>query len=242
MKRDAEPVDAALQDRDSGAPHTDMQSTDPDASRVAPTRRRGRWKRYLWGLLGLLAIVGGLAAFKGAQIAHLLGAIAEMEKAGPMPEAVNSATVERQRWAASIRAVGTIVSEKGVTITNEVSGTVQSLRFDSGQQVQQGQVLVTLDAGIERAELASVTAKRELAEVSSARSRKLVASGAAPRADLDEDTSALKGLSADERALGAQIAKKVVRAPFAGKLGIRLVSPGQYLPAGTEIVLRVEGG
>jgi membrane fusion protein (multidrug efflux system) len=89
---------------------------------------------------------------------------------------------------------------------------------------------------VERAQLASLYAKRSLADISQKRSRQLAVSGAVAQSQVDADESSFKSLTADASALTAQIARKVVRAPFSGKLGIRQVNLGQYLAPGTPVV------
>jgi membrane fusion protein (multidrug efflux system) len=98
-------------------------------------------------------------------------------------------------------------------------------------------VLVELDANVERAQLASLKARRELAASNAQRTRNLAASGAYTKAQLDADEAQLKTVAADVGALEAQIERKVVRAPFAGKLGIRLINLGQYLNPGTPVAV-----
>ncbi len=191
--------------------------------------------RYAVAILVFLALVGLLAAVKGAQIGQLISFGEEMKKSGPPPEAVGSARVKEDKWGARLRAVGNVVSEKGVVLTNEVAGLVKTLRFESGDVVKKGQTLVILDAGVERAQLASTAARRELAETSAKRSEALVKSGAISKERSDADVSSVKELSAEERSLSAQINRKVIRAPFAGKLGIRQINLGQYLSPGTPI-------
>ncbi|HYP87610.1 MAG TPA: efflux RND transporter periplasmic adaptor subunit, partial [Polyangiaceae bacterium] len=94
---------------------------------------------------------------------------------------------------------------------------------------------VELDTSVERAQLASLRAKRELAEISVKRSTALATSGAVAQSQVDADASSFKSLTADANALAAQISRKVIRAPFSGKLGIRQVNLGQYLSPGTTV-------
>src|SRR5205823_1528647 len=101
--------------------------------------------------------------------------------------------------------------------------------------VRTGQVLLELDTSVERAQLESAEARRGLAELSTARTRKLTAREAASQSQLDTDEAQLKTSSADAGALKAQIDRKTVRAPFSGRLGIRLVNLGQYLSPGTAV-------
>jgi membrane fusion protein (multidrug efflux system) len=133
-------------------------------------------------------------------------------------------------------AIGTINAVKGVAIGNEVPGIVKSIHFESGALVQAGQVLVTLDSTVERSQLASIQARRDLAMINEGRTRALVESGSIAQAQLDGDVSSVKVSRADLGALKAQIDRKLVRAPFAGRLGIRQVNLGQYLQPGTTLV------
>jgi membrane fusion protein (multidrug efflux system) len=98
-------------------------------------------------------------------------------------------------------------------------------------------VLVELDASVERAQLTSLRARRDFAATSATRTRRLEAGGASTKAQLDADEAQLMTVSADAQALGAQIEKKTIRAPFGGKLGIRSVNLGQYLNPGTPITV-----
>lgn len=191
--------------------------------------------RYLITIAALILTIGILVGVKGAQIKTLMGFGEQMQKMGPPPEAVNAAPVERQKWERTLEAVATVVSSKGVTISNEVPGVVSRLEFDSGGSVKAGQPLVELDASVERAQLGSVRARLVLAEQSLQRTKTLIGSGVSTQAELDAQDSTYKGLVADLRALQAQIEKKTVRAPFAGKLGIRGVNLGQYLAPGTAL-------
>ncbi|HEU4532947.1 MAG TPA: efflux RND transporter periplasmic adaptor subunit [Polyangiaceae bacterium] len=191
--------------------------------------------RYVLVTLGLVLLVGALAGVKALQIGSLLKMGEQMEKSGPPPEAVAAATAQEQAWRGSLAAVGSVSAAKGVAVSNDAAGVVSAIRFESGAAVKAGQVLVELDSGVERAQLASALARKELAEVNLRRSRALLESNAIAPAQLDNDEAQLKALLADVGALQAQIARKVVRAPFAGRLGIRSVNLGQFLAPGTTL-------
>ncbi len=193
--------------------------------------------RYVIAILSLVAVLATLAGVKASQISMLIGAGKSMQKAGPPPEVVSTALVEQQTWEGTLTAVGSVVAAKGVALSNDAAGVVTRLYFESGAAVKQGQILVELDANVERAQLASIRARRDLAGTSLQRTRALVNSGTVAPAQLDTDESALKSLTADESAIGAQIGRKVIRAPFSGRLGIRAVNFGQYLAPGTTITV-----
>ncbi len=193
--------------------------------------------RYVITIAALIVTIGILAGIKGAQIKTLMGFGEEMQKLGPPPEAVNAAPVERQTWERTLEAVATVVSSKGVTVSNDAPGVVTKLNFDSGAKVKVGQPLVELDASVERAQLESLRPRLVLANQSLERTKKLIGTGVSTQAELDAQDSAVKGLVADMRAIQAQIERKTVRAPFDGKLGIRAVNLGQYLAPGTTLTV-----
>lgn len=193
--------------------------------------------RYLIVILGLVVLIGGLVAVKGSQIGMLIGMGEAMKKSGPPPEVVGTAVAKQQTWENTLSAVASVVSAKGVALSNDAPGLVSRLHFESGDTVKAGAVLVELDTSVERAQLASLKARRELAEISSKRSRALAESGAVAQSQVDADESSFKSLTADANALSAQIGRKVIRAPFSGKLGIRQVNLGQYLAPGTTVTV-----
>ena len=196
-----------------------------------------RRMRYLVAIGGLLLVVGALVGIKFTQISGLIHMGKEMEKAGPRPEVVGTAIAKEEAWESALTSVGTISAFKGVSVSNEVPGVVTGIRFESGAVVKQGDVLVELDSSVERAQLAAVEARRQLANLNAGRSRALVASNSIPKAQLDGDEAAVKSTQSDLGALQAQIGRKIVRAPFAGRLGIRAVNLGQYLQPGTTITV-----
>ena len=193
--------------------------------------------RYVVAGVGLLLIIGVLAGVKFTQISGLIKMGKEMEKAGPPPETVATAPAREQSWEGTLTAVGSIAAVKGVAISNDAPGVVARILFESGALVKQGQVLVTLDTRVESAQLASARARRDFALLSLNRSRVLLASNTISQSQIDSDESQLKTTTADVGALEAQIDRKMVRAPFAGRLGIRAVNLGQYLNPGTTLTV-----
>ncbi len=193
--------------------------------------------RYVVPIAVLMTIVAGLGTVKFKQIQTLLHAGETMRKLGPPPEVVGTAVARRESWEGTLAAVGTVAAVRGVAVSNESPGVVTAIHFESGQLVRAGQVLVELDTSVERAQLASAAARKDLAAISSTRSRALVERDAASKAQLDADEAQLKSSGADFGALQAQIDRKTVRAPFAGRLGIRTVNLGQYLQPGTAVTV-----
>jgi membrane fusion protein (multidrug efflux system) len=186
-------------------------------------------------VLGLLMVVGGLGAIKGAQIGKLIAMGKQFQASGPPPETVGTSVAQAETWETTVATVGSISGLRSVTVSNEVPGTISKIRFESGQIVREGQVLVELDAEVERAQLASAGARRDLADRTLKRSKVLAGGNAISPSQLDEVDAQLKSATTDAEALRAQVERKIIRAPFRGRLGIRAVNVGQYLTPGTMI-------
>ena len=184
---------------------------------------------------GVILLLGGLGGVKFTQIKSLMAYGQAAAAAGPPPEVVGTREAKEETWENRLFSVGTIAPVRGVTVSNDAPGVVTGIKFQSGQTVRHGQVLVELDSRVERAELASLRAQARLARVSAQRARALFKDSAVPKAQLDSAESALQAASANAASLQAQIDRKIVRAPFDGRLGIRLINLGQYLNPGTPI-------
>ena len=217
-------------------PTQDMPETKNFRDQPAPRSISNVMRFVIAAGLSLL-VIGVLAGTKFAQISSLIKFGKAAQAAGPPPEAVGTATATGGAWESVLESVGSVAAGRGVTISNEIPGVVRAIRFESGAKVRAGQVLVELDAGVEKAQLASLRARQELATTTAARTRKLESGGAATKAQLENDESQMKTIGADAEALRAQIDKKTIRAPFAGRLGIRSINLGQYLNPGTAITV-----
>jgi len=218
-----------------------LQRPSPAACAISGNQRRGeiigRRVRYLLPILALFALIAVLVAIKFTQISSLMNMGKEMAKAGPPPETVGTAVAQTQVWEGTLSAVGSITAAKGVVLSNDAAGMVSHIYFESGAVVRQGQTLVDLDTSVERAQLASSRAKMELAALTVDRSRALVKSNTISQQQADTDESQLKTTTTDANALAAEIDRKIVRAPFSGRLGIREINIGQYLNSGTRITV-----
>lgn len=152
------------------------------------------------------------------------------------PVAITATEAQAQTWPATIEAVGTVTAVNGIAVSAEVAGVVQSIRFQSGDRVAAGTVLVTLDSMMDQAELRTLEAQRDLAETELARGRELFGSEVMAKSQFDRLESAAAQAAARIEAQRALIAKKTIRAPFAGALGIRQANLGQYVSPGTPLV------
>jgi len=190
-------------------------------------------KRMFLTLAVTLAVIAGLGFVKFRQI-H--AAIAQAASFQPPPEAVTTIVAQRETWPTTVNVIGTMVAIQGVTVSADLPGTVDKIHFDSGKWVHEGDVLIELDTRQERAQLAAVEAERDLAGINYGRTEELVKQGVLSRAEYDRATSEHKSTEARVGEIRATIARKTVRAPFTGILGIRQVNLGQYLSAGQAIV------
>jgi membrane fusion protein (multidrug efflux system) len=141
-----------------------------------------------------------------------------------------------QTWQPRQTAVGSARASKGADLAAELAGVVDRIDFESGQSVAAGTVLLRLRPNDDDAKLAQLQANAELAAVNLGRDQRQLAARAVSQATVDTDAANLRVVKAQVAAQQALMAEKVVKAPFAGRLGLRLVDVGQFLPAGTAIV------
>jgi membrane fusion protein (multidrug efflux system) len=181
-------------------------------------------------VLGALGVLGGI---KFLQIQTLLAAAKSFAQP---PESVSSAVVKEEKWQSTLSAIGSVTAAQGVTVTTEIAGLIREISFESGAVVAKGDLLVRLDTSSEEAQLRAIKAQVELARINLDRTKTLRDENMVPQADLDTADANMKQNQANADAIQALIDKKTIRAPFAGRLGIRQVNLGQYLDAGKPIV------
>lgn len=189
--------------------------------------------KITFALLGVLLVVGGLAAVKGLQINKL---IASKDAFAAPPETVSAVIVREEKWQGTLAAIGSVAAVQGVTLTPDIPGTVREIAFESGAVVAKGDLLVRLDTSSEEAQLAALQAQTEWARISRDRMSKLRAENTVSQSELDAAEAALKQNQGNADVVRATIEKKTIRAPFAGRLGLRQINLGQYLEAGKPIV------
>lgn len=190
-------------------------------------------KRVFFMLVIATAIIGGLGYFKLRQVQ---AAVKVGKSFQPPPEAITTVIAKQETWPSTLSVVGTMTAVHGVTVSADLPGVVDQIKFDSGEWVQAGEVLVELDTRQERAQLAAMEAQRDLTRINYARMKQLVDEGVISRMDYDKATADQKAADANAAEVRATIARKTIRAPFSGVLGIRQVNLGQYLAAGAAIV------
>jgi membrane fusion protein, multidrug efflux system len=190
-------------------------------------------KRMVIMLVAVAVVFGGIFGFqifKAAMIKKFISALSNP------PQTISAATAGTSEWQPKIQAVGSLRAVKGAELSLEASGVVESISFNSGDDVEAGAILLRLRTADEVARLDSLKAMAELNEITLDRSQRLLKTQATSQAQLDSDAAKLKDSKAQVAQQQAVIDKKILRAPFAGHLGIRAVDLGQYLGAGTPIV------
>lgn len=186
------------------------------------------FRRMILMLGVVLVVTGGLGFVKYRQIE---AAVQNFKNFQPPPTAVTTVVARQEEWPSTLNAIGTVV-----TVSADLPGIVDHITFESGKSVRQGDVLVELDTRQERAQLVDAQAQHDLARVNFERLHGLVQDGVIPQADYDKAEAEQRSTEARAKEIEATIARKTIRAPFSGTLGIRQVNLGQYLAAGTAIV------
>lgn len=191
------------------------------------------FKKIFLALVLVAVIAGGLAGIKVLQIKKMIN---QGESFAMPPAVVSTANATADSWEITLSAVGSVTAVQGVTLTAETPGQVERIFFDSGDKVAAGDVLVQLDISQETAQLRALEASANLAAISLKRYSTLLAQQSTAKAEYDKAQAEHRQLAAEMDALRAVIAKKTVRAPFAGTLGLRQVNLGQNLGEADPIV------
>ena len=190
-------------------------------------------KRIIILALGSLVLVTTLAAMKAFQF----GAMASHAKNfRPPPVTVTSAPVQPVTWPEQLTAVGSLSPVQGITVAAELAGTVAAIAFVPGGTVRKGDLLVRMDTSMEEAQLPGAEAAAELARLNRERAMSMFQEKAISTQDRDTAVAAHEQALAAVNSIKTTIAKKTLRAPFSGHLGVKLVSLGQLLKVGDPIV------
>jgi membrane fusion protein (multidrug efflux system) len=190
-------------------------------------------KRMVIMVLAVAIVFGGIfgfQAFKSAMIKQFMSSMSAP------PQTVSAITAHSSSWQPTIEAVGSLRAVRGADLSLEVAGVVDSISFNSGDDVKEGDVLLKLRSEDDVAKLASLQAMATLSELTLDRDLKQWKIQAVSQATIDTDRANLKNAQAQVDQQQAILDKKTLRAPFAGHLGIRAIDLGQYLGPGTTIV------
>lgn len=190
-------------------------------------------KRMWIVLIVCLVVFGGIFGFKwfvGMKINEFFNNM-------PVRAAtITTAVVAEDEWALTLDAVGTVKAANGINVTSRVAGFVDSIRFESGDKVEKGDILLTLESSADRATLNSLKAAAKLAQQNLDRYQRLYERGSVSRSLLDKAKSQRDQAQAQVAAQRSRLGFKTIRAPFSGELGIRQVDQGQYVTPGMTLV------
>ena len=204
------------------------------ALRNLPTRAR-RPVVFLVALVLLAALTGGLAYFQFVIKPNLVRGFITAAFA-PKPTAVTAEAVTVENWPPELTAIGTLRAYQGVLIAPQAAGVVTAKHFESGEDVEAGALLINIDDSVEQADLANGLAQLKNAEATLARQKTLVVQGNTPQSSVDTALAGRDSAAATVERTRAVIAQKAIKAPFAGRLGLRNVDLGQYVAVGTSLV------
>lgn len=213
-----------------------MSATHAAPSYSQPGAPRPKPKLVRWLIIVGVILIVVLGAFYGFE-QFRKNAIAKFFAGNkPPPTTINVALAQSEPMSRFLDAIGTVAAVNQVTIAPQVAGRVVKLAFESGATVKQGDPLVQLDDATERADLANYQAQAKLATANLQRARTLAQEKYATQASVDQQQSQLDVARAGVARSQALIDQKLIKAPFAGDLGIRQVDLGQYVGPGTAIV------
>ena len=173
-------------------------------------------------------LIGGLSYFQFVAKPVMLKTILAKVFA-PKPTSVSAEAARVESWAPVLTEIGTLRAFQGVTIAPQVAGVVTGIHFESGQDVKEGALLVSIDDSVEQADLANGVAQLKNANLAFDRQKTLVTGGNTPQSSVDTAIAARDSAAAAVDRTRAVIAQKAIRAPFAGRLGLRTVDIGEYV-------------
>ncbi|HEX5960481.1 MAG TPA: efflux RND transporter periplasmic adaptor subunit [Rhodanobacteraceae bacterium] len=178
----------------------------------------------------LFALLIGFNTFKGIMIGKFMKSMANPA------QTVSTMAVEYLDWQPHVQAVGNVRAVHGADLAFDEAGLVDSVEVKSGADVRKGQVLVKLVDDQDRATLDSLQATAQLARLTAERAKQQLAVQAISKAQYDADMADLESARAKAGAQAALVAKKTLRAPFAGRVGIITANPGEYIKVGDTVV------
>ncbi len=185
---------------------------------------------YLVAIALLVIIFGSVGGYLYLRFSALAA-----QDFSPPPVTIAAAKAQVERWPTTLESVGSIRAVRGVELTSETAGEITEIRFDSGDEVAEDQLLLVLNDEIEQAARQNQIASLELAEILYQRDAKLIKQKSIPESQFDRSKADLARARAQLAETTARIRNKRIHAPFGGTIGIRRVELGDYLTPGTTI-------
>lgn len=211
------------------------QMTEPSRQIIEHRQPPSRGRMMFWLILMAAILIGVFGAFYGFE-KFKQAMIGKMFSAKPPPSPVAVVKAALAPVPHYFESIGTTTAVSQVTVSPQVAGRVLTIHFESGAMVKAGDPLVQLDDGAERADLANFQAQAKLAQISLQRATALAKEKYGPQANVDLQQSNLDVARAGIARSQVLIDQKLIRAPFAGMLGIRQVDVGRYVGPGAPLV------
>ena len=205
-----------------------LTSSDASNGNQSPLR-----KRMIWMLIGVFVLMGliiGFNLFKTIMIKKYLAG------AGSPPATVTTMVVSDDEWQPQLMASGSLRAYRGVELSTEVNGIIKSVFVKSGMDVKEGTLLMALVQDADLAQLHALQAQADLAKVVNERDRQQLAIEAISKNAFDSSSADYKAKAAQVEQQVALVAKKNLKAPFSGRVGIVSTNPGQFINSGDKIL------
>jgi membrane fusion protein (multidrug efflux system) len=184
----------------------------------------------LCGVFLLLGLIFGFNQLKTAMIKYFIGGI------GLPPASVSTMLVETSAWQPKLSSVGNVRAFRGVELSTEIGGLVQTVPIKSGVDVKEGELLIKLNDASDVAQLNSLKAMADLAQVINERDRQQLEIQAISKNVFDTSKADAKSKQAQVEQQMALVAKKNLKAPFSGRVGIVMINPGQFVNPGDKLL------
>ena len=184
----------------------------------------------LCGVFLLLGLIFGFNQLKTFMIKHFIAGM------GLPPATVSTMVVEATAWQPKLSSVGNVRAFRGVELSTEIGGLVQTVPIKSGMDVKEGELLIKLNDASDVAQLNSLKAQADLAKVINERDKQQLAIQAISKNVFDTSKADAKSKQAQVEQQTALVAKKNLRAPFSGRVGIVMINPGQFVNPGDKLL------
>ncbi|MBU3561007.1 efflux RND transporter periplasmic adaptor subunit [Polynucleobacter sp. MWH-Hall10] len=184
-------------------------------------------------LCGVFLLLGLIFGFNQLKIFMIKYFIAGM---GLPPATVSTMLVETSAWQPKLSSVGNVRAFRGVELSTEIGGLVQNVSIRSGMDVKEGELLIKLNDASDVAQLNSLKALADLAQVINERDRQQLEIQAISKNVFDTSKADAKSKQAQVEQQTALVAKKNLKAPFSGRVGIVMINPGQFVNPGDKLL------
>jgi membrane fusion protein (multidrug efflux system) len=184
----------------------------------------------LCGVFLLLGLIFGFNQLKTAMIKYFIGGM------GLPPASVSTMVVETTAWQPKLSSVGNVRAFRGVELSTEIGGLVQNVPIKSGMDVKEGELLIKLNDASDVAQLKSLQAMADLAKVINERDRQQLEIQAISKNVFDTSRADAASKQAQVEQQTALVAKKNLKAPFSGRVGIVMMNPGQFVNPGDKLL------